>query len=190
MRQRRRRLVSSLALTVLLSLLHLDEVERLSVPHPELPGLAEEMAAIGASYGNCSRSADETEGDGEGAIVIALVSCGGGKTRHSSESSCLVVLRAMPCLLDTFCRMDEVGTFLKSVVVASSSSHLHFLVFTDNLAEEVTQLVAKMDSTTSNGEGRQRRLPRVTVEIREPKYPFLEVWMLQHMLNLTIIGIA
>ncbi len=108
------------------------DVEEYSVPHSSLPALEDKFRAIGRSYrhhqegeeeGQWERQEEEEEEEDDGPVSIALVSCGGGKSR-----------------------LEEVSVFLRAAVVAARRP-INFVVFTDSLGEEVSALLARLNAT-------------------------------------------
>ncbi len=148
-KKRRRWKVQLLAVlsALIVSLIRTD-VERESVPHSALPELEAKFDAIRQSCGEYDQGEPEDgagDDDDDSVVNIAFVSCGGGKSRF-----------------------EEVSVFLKALVLsAGDGASLNFVVFTDNLEDEVEDLL--------NVLARKRERVNITVDFQEPVYPDLEV---------------
>ena len=148
MKKKRRRwkvqLIAVLS-ALIVSLIRTD-VERESVPHSALPELEAKFDGIRQSCSDYDqREPEDGADDDEGVVNIAFVSCGGGKSRF-----------------------EEVSVFLKALVLsAGDGASLNFVVFTDNLEDEVEDLL--------NVLAKRRERVNITVDFQEPVYPDLEV---------------
>ncbi len=148
MKKKRRRWKVQLIAVLSALMVSRTDVERESVPHSALPELEAKFDAIRQSCGEYDQGEPEdgaADDDDDSVVNVAFVSCGGGKTRF-----------------------EEVSVFLKALVLsAGDGASLNFVVFTDNLEDEVEELL--------NVLARKRERVNITVDFQEPVYPDLEV---------------